>query len=85
MKDLQSYDFVIKYIKRDNNIGVDVLSRRLDYENYESLQILILKRKGDYLRIQKCEVIKNHEEEIKKTYDERTLRYQKVLKTLKRV
>ena len=47
LKKLACYDFAIKYIKNENNVGADVLSKKPDYKNPNKLikPMLVKKRR----------------------------------------
>ena len=78
-----NYNFVIKYILEKNNIEVDALNRRSDYEVYFKLFKLLLRKEGQDLRI--IEAIKENEDIIRECHDSKLARHLKIYKTLKRV
>lgn len=73
LKELVSYDFVIKHIAEVENIEADALSRRLDYEFHSKLIKLMLKRKGEHFEL--AEAIEKNMNIIKFCHDLFTVRY----------
>ena len=51
IKKLACYDFTIKYIKSENNVGADVLSKKPNYKNPNKLIKPILVKNGNYMQI----------------------------------
>ena len=83
LKELACYDFAIKYIKSENNIGADALSRRPDYKNPEKFTKPMLVKNGNYMQI--TEATEKNNDFIRKVHDTKTTGHQKILKTLKKI
>ena len=82
-KKITHYDFEIKHIKKINNTIVDALSRRANYETTKKISKSLLRKNETIL--EKIETSKNIWDIIRQTHDSKTLKHQKVIKTLKRV
>ena len=72
------YDFAIKYIKSENNVGADVLSRKPDYKNPNKLIKPMLVKNGNYMQI--TEATKKNNDIIKNVHDTRITGHQFFLK-----
>ena len=83
LKKLACYDFAIKHIKNENNIGADALSRRPDYKNFNKLIKPMLVKNGNYMQI--AETTEKNNDIIKKVHDTRLAGHQKIFKTLKKI
>ena len=83
LKKLTCYDFAIKYIKKENNIGTDVLSRKPDYKNPNKLIKPMLVKNRDYMQITKATEKDN--DIIKDAHDTRLTGHQGIFKTLKKI
>ena len=80
---LACYDFAIKYIKNENNVGTNALNKRPDYKNPDKLTKPMLIRNGDYMQVAKT--TEKNENVIKKAHDSKLAGYQIFLKPLKRI
>ena len=83
LKKLACYDFAIKHIKSENNIGADVLSRKPDYKNPNKLIEPMLVKNGNYMQI--TEATEKNNDIIREVHDTKTAKHQKILKTLKKI
>ena len=83
LKELACYDFAIKHIKNENNIGADVLSRRPDYKNPNKLIKPKLVKNGDYMQV--AEATEKNNDIIRDAHDTRLAGHQGIFKTLKRI
>ena len=83
LKKFACYDFAIKYIKSENNIGADALSRNPDYKNPEKLIKPMLVKKGDYMQI--TEATEKNNDIIRNANDTKLTGHQRIFKTLKRI
>ena len=82
VKKIRCYDFAIKYIKNENNIGADALNRKPDYKNPNKLVKPMLIKNGNYKKLIK--ITEKNENIIRDAHDIKLIGYQKVLKTLKK-
>ena len=82
-KKITHYDFEIKHIKRTNNIVVDVLNRRANYEATKKISKSLLKRNETMLK--RAKTFEKIWDVIRQAHDSRTSKHQNVIKTLKRV
>ena len=83
LKKLACYDFVIKYIKSENNVGADALSKKPNYKNPNKFIKLMLVKNGNYMQI--TEATEKNNDIIRNFHDTRLARHQRILKTLKRI
>ena len=83
LKNLACYDFAIKHIKRENNVGADALSRRPNYKNPNKLTKPMLIKNSNYMQI--TETTGENENIIKNAHDTRLVGQPKALKTLKKI
>ena len=67
LKKLACYDFAIKHIKKENNIGADVLSRKPDYKKFDRPTKPMLVRNGDYMQV--AEATEENQNIIKEAHD----------------
>ena len=51
LKEFAYYDFAIKHIKSENNIGTDALSRKPDYKKFDELIKPMLVKNGKYMQV----------------------------------
>ena len=49
LKKLACYDFAIKYIKSEDNVGADALSKKPDYKNLNKFIKPMLVKNGNYM------------------------------------
>ena len=77
------YDFAIKYIKNENNVGANVLNKKPDYNNPNKLIKPMLTRNGNYMQI--IEATEKNENIIKNAHDIKLTGHQKNFKTLKKI
>ena len=83
LKKLASYDFDIKYIKGDDNVGADALSRKPDYKNPNKIIKPMLVRNGNYMQV--AETTEKNNDIIRNVHDTRLTGHQKKLKILKKI
>ena len=83
LKELACYDFAIKYIKSENNVGADALSRRPDYKNPEKFIKPMLVKNGNYMQI--TETTEENNDIIRNVHDTKLAGHQGIFKTLKRI
>ena len=83
LKKITCYDFAIKHIKNENNIGADVLNRKPDYKNLNKLIKPMLVKNGNYMQI--IETTERNNDIIKNVHDTKIAGHQKIFKTLKRI
>ena len=69
LKKLACYDFVIKYIKNENNVGADVLSKKLDYKNPNKFIKPMLVKNGNYMQV--TETTEENNDIIRNAHDTR--------------
>ena len=77
------YDFAIKYIKNENNVGADALSKKPDYKNPNKFIKPMLVKNGNYMQI--TETIEKNNDIIRNVHDTKLTEYQFFLKTLKKI
>ena len=82
-KKITHYDFEIKHIKETNNIVIDVLNRRANYEATKRISRLLLKRNETMLK--RAKTFEEIWDVIRQAHDSKISRHQSVIKTLKRV
>ena len=78
MEKFACYDFAIKHVKNENNVGVNVLSRRPDYKNLNKLIKPMLVKNGNYMQI--TEATEKNNDIIRNVHDTRLTGYQKKIK-----
>ena len=83
LKKLACYDFAIKYIKNENNVGADALSKKPDYKNPNKLIKPMLVKNGNYMQV--TEATEKNNDIIRNVHDTKLAEHQKNLKTLKRI
>ena len=83
LKKFPCYDFAIKYIKNENNVGADALNRKPDYKNPNKFIKPMLVKNGCYMQI--TEATEKNNDIIRNVHDTRLTGYQKKLKTLKKI
>ena len=83
LKKLACYDLAIKHIKNENNVGVNVLSRKPDYKNPNKLIKPMLIKNGDYMQI--TETIEKNNDIIINVHDTKLAGHQRIFKALKRI
>ena len=83
VKKIACYDFVIKYIKNENNVGANALNKKPDYKNPNKLIKSMLVKNGNYMQV--TEATEENNDIIRDAHDTKLAGYQKVLKTLKRI
>ena len=83
LKKFACYDFAIKYIKNENNIGADALSRKPDYKNLNKFIKSMLVKNGNCIQI--VETTEKNNDIIKNVYDTKITGHQFFFKTLKRI
>ena len=83
LKKLACYDFAIKYIKNENNVGADVLSRKPDYKNTNKLIKPMLVKNGNYMQI--TEATEKNNDIIRDAHDTKLVGHQKIFKILKKI
>ena len=83
LKELACYDFAIKHIKGENNVGADALSRKPDYKNFNRPTKPMLIRNGDYMQV--AETTEENQNIIKKTHDTKLTGHQGIFKTFKKI
>ena len=79
LKKFTCYDFAIKYIKNENNVGADVLSKKPDYKNPNKLIKPLLVKNGNYMQI--AEATEKNNDIIKNVHDSKLAGHQKFFKT----
>ena len=83
LKEFACYDFAIKHIKNENNVGANALSRRPDYKNPKKFIKPMLVRNGNYMQIN--ETTEENNDIIKNVHDAKLAGHQRIFKTLKRI
>ena len=83
LKEFVCYDFAIKYIKNENNVGANVLNRKPNYKNLNKFIKSMLIRNGDYMQI--TETIEKNNDIIKNVHDTKLTGHQRIFKTLKKI
>ena len=83
LKELACYDFAIKYIKNENNVGADALNRKPDYKNPNKFIKPMLVKNGNYMQI--TETTEKNNDIIRNVHDTKIAGHQKIFKTLKRI
>ena len=83
LKKFACYDFAIKQIKKENNIGANAFSRKPDYKKFNKFTKPMLVKNGNYMQI--TETTEKNNDIIKKVHDTRLAGYQKTFKTLNRI
>ena len=83
LKELACYDFAIKHIRGENNIGADALSRRPNYQNPNKPIKPMLVKKSDYMQI--IEATEKNNDIIKEIHDIKKAGHQGIFKTLKKI
>ena len=74
LKELACYDFAIKHIKNENNIGADALNRRPDYKNPDKLIKPMLVKNGNYIQITEATKKKRHHQKCPRHKDNRAIK-----------
>ena len=69
LKELACYDFAIKYIKKENNVGADALNRKPDYKNPNKFIKSMLVKNGNCMQI--TEATKKNNDIIRDAHDTR--------------
>ena len=69
LKKLACYDFAIKYIKNENNVGADALNRKPNYKNLNKFIKPMLVKNGDYMQITEATEKKMTSSEMLTTQD----------------
>ena len=75
LKKFACYDFAIKYIKNENNVGADALNRKTDYKNPNKFIKPMLVKNGDYMQV--TEVTEKNNDIIRNVHDTKLTGYQK--------
>ena len=83
LKKLACYDFAVKYIKNENNVGANALSRKPNYKNPNKLIKPMLVKNGNYMQI--TEVTEKNNDIIKNVHDTKLTGHQRIFKTLKKI
>ena len=83
LKNFACYDFAIKYIKNENNVGADALNKKPDYKNRNKMVKLMLIKNGNYMQI--TEKTEKNENIIKNVHDTKLIGHQFFFKTLKKI
>ena len=83
LKEFACYDFAIKHIKSENNIGADALSRKPTYKFFDKLIKPMLVKNGNYMQV--TEATEKNNDIIKKVHDTKLAGHQRIFKTLKRI
>ena len=83
LKKLVCYDFAIKYIKNENNVGADALSRKPNYKNPNKLIKPLLVKKSNYMQI--TEATEKNNDIIRDVNDTKLSGHQRIFKTLKKI
>ena len=83
LKEFACYDFAIKHIKRKNNIGADVLSKKPNYKNPNKLIKPMLIKNGNYMQI--TEATEENNNIIREAHDTKLSGHQGIFKTLKKI
>ena len=83
LKKLACYDFAIKYIKNENNVGADALSRKPDYKNPNKLIKPLLVKNGNYMQI--TEATEKNNDIIRDVHDSKLTGHQGIFKILKKI
>ena len=83
LEKLACYDFAIKYIKNENNIGADALNKKPNYKNLNKLIKPMLVKNGNYMQM--AEATEENNDIIRDAHDTKMSGHQKVFKTLKRI
>ena len=82
LKKFACYDFAIKHIKSENNIGADVLSKKPNYKNLNKLTKLMLIKNSNYMQI--AETTEENQNIIRNAHDTKSSGHQGILKTLEK-
>ena len=83
LEKLACYDFAIKHIKYENNVGADALSRKPNYKNPNKFIKPMLVKNGNYIQI--TEATEENNEIIRDVHDTKLTGHQFFFKTLKRI
>ena len=83
LEELACYDFAIKHIKGEDNIGTNALNRKPDYKNPDKLIKPMLVKNGNYMQV--TEATKKNNDIIRNVHDTRITGHQKIFKTLKKI
>ena len=69
-----SYGFAIKYIKNENNVGADALSKKPNYKNPDKFIKPMLVKNGNYMQI--TEATEENNDIIRNVHDTRLTGHQ---------
>ena len=83
LKKLACYDFAIKYIKNENNVVADVLSKKPDYKNPNKFIKPMLVKNNNYMQM--AEATEKNNDIIKNVHDIKITGHQRIFKTLKKI
>ena len=75
LKKFACYDFAIKHIKNENNVGADALSRKPDYKHPNKFIKPLLVKNGNYMQI--TEATEKNNDIIRDAHDSRLAGHQK--------
>ena len=83
LKKLACYDFAIKHIKNENNVGTNALNKKPNYKNPNKLIKPMLVKNGDYMQI--TETTEKNNDIISDVHDTKLTGHQGIFKTLKKI